>query len=317
MIITRDDVVCVLPMDVLQPNDDPRDYLSQKVSALNPWISSYDYDADRKTIRMSVYFDKDGANILPLHKNLIGDCSELLIIDSIHGVFKGCQIEWMEYICNEPISPYIVCEITPMTLSPWGDELPMSCYNTSSEHYGIHEDGKNGKPLSSLHHSLVKTEGISIFNDDSGDAKMSLGDKTSSINVMVRSNGEISAKQIITLEGNLREDQDPSDPKILNSIKEKVGLGNKRGAVSEHLRWMFYDWSFSSDEKENDEEPDEEENAHINFHWGKYISIEMQETRMRAVTYVQESLDFNRGPRDPDVTLHSYCLYYDGSIVSK
>ena len=323
MIMTRDDVVCILDDAEFEDSLAPVDYLIHKEEVASPWISSYEFDESRGVIRLSAYFERVGDNIIPLHYNLLGEIPELLIIDTIHGVFKGCQVEWMEYVCHRPIAPYVICEIKPREIIPWNRVLPFDAYNTDSDFFGIHDGGRGGRPLPSMHHGQVGVEGVSIFGGDVFNeprAMTTLGDKTSSISVRVMRNGDISAKQVIILRGRLWPGQDPADHKILEIMKGRMGFGDRPGKIPGSLNWMFY----MMDEDEDDE-GDDADNAEVRFHWGEDIIIRMQAPKMRAVTYVEDGLIFNsdekadekanRKADQSDDPAFPYRLYYDGRIV--
>jgi hypothetical protein len=327
MIMTRDDVVCVLDNTEFEDSLVPMDYLVHKEEVVSPWISNYEFDEDRGVIKMSAYFEHVGSNIIQLHHNLLGEIPELLIIDTIHGVFEGCQVEWMEYVCHKPIDPYIICEIRPRNVVPWNKELPFDAYNVDPDHFGIHDGGRGGRPLPSMHHGQVGVEGVSIFGGDGSGRGASesrekgmttLGDKTSSISVKVMRNGNISAKQIIILTGRLWSGQDPADPKILEIMKGRIGFGDRPGKIPGNLNWMFY----MTDDDDEVVAVDDDDDVEVRFHWGEDITIRMQTPKMRDVTYVEDGLIFNSDQKKEDDgneqssdSTFPYRLYYDGRIV--
>jgi len=318
MIMTRDDVVCIIDSSEIEEGLVPIDFLVHKDGIGSPWMSNYEFDEDRGTIRLSAYFDRMGTNILPLHHNLLGDIPELTVIDTIHGVFEGCQVEWMEYICHKPIDPYVICEIRPRELIPWSGGLPFQAYNIDPDFFGIHDGGRGGRPLPSMHHGQVCIEGVSIFGGDGLNqprALTTLGDKTISISVKMMRNGDISAKQIITLKGRLWPNQDPADPKILEIMKGRIGFGEKPGRVPGNIGWMFY-----MIEENDDDDDDVDDSGEVKFQWGEDISINMTSSKMKAVTYVEDGFDFhpvaNEADPDEDPTF-SYRLYYGGRIVAE
>jgi len=312
---TQDDVICILDSSDFTEGLSHDDYLVHKEEVASQWISNYDYD--KGVIKLSAYFERTGMNILPLHYNLLGEIPELLIIDTMHGVFEGCQVEWMEYVCHKPIDPYVTCEIRPRDMIPWNRDLPFDAYNVDPDFFGIQNGGRSGRPLPSMHHSQVGVEGISIFGGRDGEptGMTSLGDKTSSISVKVMRNGDISAKQIIVMRGRLWPGQDPSDPKILDILKGRIGFGDKPGRIPGSLNWMFY--MLDDDDDPNDDDDDDVE---VRFHWGEDISIRMRTPKMRSVTYVEGGLEFadeqrKRDEDDEDEPTFPYRLYYDGRIV--
>ena len=314
MIMTRDDIICIFNSDDMSEGLTPEDFLVHKEFVSSPWISSYEYDETSGLIKLSAYFERSGSNILPLHLNLLGEIPDLLIVDSIHGVFEGCQVENMEYICHHPIDPYVICEIRPRDMIPWNKELPYEAFNVDPDYYGIHDGGRGGRPMPSMHYGQVSMEGISIFGGNDNNGRTTLGDKTGSISVKVMRDGDIFVKQIISLTGRLWRDQDPADSKILDNLKGRIGFGNTPGRVPGSMSWMFY-----MDDDDEVADADAKSDAVVSFKWGDDISINMQNPRMKAVTYVEDELNFNvenKHPNSEDESeSFSYRLYYDGRIV--
>lgn len=321
MIMTAKDVVCIIPEDEFLEGVESSvltadDYLIHKERADSAWMSSYEYQEERGVIRLSSYFDRDGENIDILHNSLLGNYTDLVVVDTIHGVFRGCYVSQMQYVCHNPLHPHVVAEINCRELIPWNKELPHEAFNIDPDFHGVWDGGRSGRPLPSMHPSQVSLEGVSIFGGPQNEQKNTSlgGDKTRSLSVLLKRNGDISVRQIIALKGDYwMRDVDPSDPRILEILKGRIGFGNKPGRIPGHLGWMLY----LADDDDEEEGADEDEEAIVRFHWGDEITISMKSPEMKGVTYVEESLEFikpeEKEPEDGKEFL--YRLYYDGRVV--
>lgn len=216
MILTENDLVCLVEEDEI----DPQDYLKEKINVLNKGFFYYSVD-NNKTIRIiSCIEDTNKLGVIPFYKNIVKS-KDLNLVDTMHGYMPNCRVQNFELMSRFGEAPEVNITAEVNNLKPWDKPLDVECYNVDKKEYGL----MKGHQVNAIGKKSVQVRGMYLKNTRLDFAPNSnISSLTIHLSANIKRNGIVDVKQIFALNGDATKDL--SDISIINNLAGKIAFNN-------------------------------------------------------------------------------------------